>query len=244
MSSDVYFVLGSSGSGRREVVVDLIEGGFDAGDNITVAVANSEKISPMDEQLSARQHTEVVSYDYPADVQIADDSTLFLIARGDTEPGDEIETFQSWLKQSGANLCRILMVTDCSLAEREPKLEPWFDCCIHFSDVVLLNRRETVSPKWMRAFEKRYTSMHLPCLFELVKKGRVANPAQVLDPLARRYSLLFDDIDAVDQMDFDPNNLPEETIDLVAPADPWLERLPSGQRAKPVPDIREYLAKD
>lgn len=241
MSSDIYFILGSAGAGRREVILDLIEGGFDDSEQVLVAVANNEKASPMDEQLSAREQTQVIQYESLAELDVAESSAVFILARGDAEPGEEIEAFQSWLKRSGENLARILMIVDCSLAEREPKLEPWFDCCIHFADVVLLNRREQVSPKWMRAFEKRYTSQHLPCLFELVKKGRVKNPPQILDPLARRYSLLFDDIDAIDQMEFDPDNLPEETIDLVAPADPWLERLPSGQRAKPVPDIREFL---
>ena len=96
----------------------------------------------------------------------------------------------------------------------------------------------------MRDFEKRYTARHFPCLFELVKKGRVANPAQILDPVARRFSLLFDDLDAIDQMDFDPDNLPEDTVDLVAPPDPWLERLPSGQRVRPIPDIKLYLPKN
>lgn len=235
---EVFLILGSPGSGRRQILADLVEGGYEEDDAVSVAIIRSEAAEAASEVLHAFANLSLLPYDeLPSLPPPADASALFILVAGNAEPADSIEAVQRFLKQNRLELTRIIAVIDCALAEREAHLVPWFDCCIHFADVVLLNHREKVSPKWMRDFQKRYRDQHLPCLFENVKKGRVSNPALVLDPTPRRASLIFDDIDAVDQIVFDPDNLPDAPIDLVAPPDPWLERLPSGQRARPVPKL-------
>ncbi len=241
---DVYCVLGASRSGRREVIFDLIDGGLEPEAHVTVVIAPNETDSPFDEQLSAREHTTVLraSIDDPELTVPGDTETLFLLANGRKNPVDEIEALQGLLAAIPAfKLNRILTVVHCRLAEAQSGVAPWYEACIHFSDCVLLNRREQVSPKWIRDFEEHYRKACFPCLFELVKKGRVANPAVILDPEPRRLSLIFDDIESVDQMVFDEDDLPEDTVDLVTPPDPFFERLAGGTRAKPVPDIQPYL---
>jgi hypothetical protein len=52
------------------------------------------------------------------------------------------------------------------------------------------DRREGVANKWLSDFRAHFDGQFYPCLFELVKGGRVKNPALVLDPLARRMSHL------------------------------------------------------
>lgn len=241
-TGNVYLILGSAGSGRREILIDLIQDGLSADVPVAVALAESEKPSESDALLTKRPATEILRYALLREVPPPPEGgVLFIVTPGDGDPADAIEAFQSWLKRSGAELARILSIIDCRLGAEEPALRDWFDCIVHFSDVVLLNRREGISPKWPNDFMKRYTDQFFPCILEYVKKGRVANPARVLDPVARRSALLFDDIDAVDQLDIDPDNLPEEPIDLVAPTDVWLERNDGGQRIQRLPDIRKYL---
>lgn len=140
---------------------------------------------------------------------------------------------------------------------------------MHFSDVVLLNRREGVANKWMSDFQLRFKEACYPCLFEVVKKGRVKNPMVVLDPQARRMSHIFDidewtglDLEGVEfgvegedePEDLDdggksangkkpahPNQSPEEDDDWMPEKEPYFETLPNGRRAKELPDIRKYL---
>src|SRR5690606_24285880 len=106
---------------------------------------------------------------------------------------DFVEAFHAWLKDSGCELGRVLTVLDCELAIGQSHIFPWFDCCIHFSDVVLLAKREALSNRQIQDFLARYEEERYPALFERVKKGRVANPALVLAPQPRRISRIFDE---------------------------------------------------
>jgi hypothetical protein len=114
---------------------------------------------------------------------------------------------------------------------------------MHFADCVLLNRRDAACHVWAQNFQKKFSELCYPCMFVSVKKGRVPNPLLVLFPEARRLTLVFDDIDPVDQLDLDEENLPEEPFTLENKPDPYFERLLSGHRVKPVPDVTKYLAK-
>jgi len=216
--SEVYLILGSPGSGRRTVLFDLIDGGFDSPDRIAIALSDAEVSDGFDSKLNDKANVTILRYAALQSIEIMEADTIFIIAEGRTDPADIIEAFQQWLKRTDHELARIIFFCDCALAESQSRLAPYFDCCVHFADVVLLNNRESVNQKWLREFQKRYADLHYPCLFENVKKGKVKNPGLVLDPVARRASLIFDDIDAIDQLEIDEDNLPDEPIDLVAPA--------------------------
>ena len=73
--------------------------------------------------------------------------------------------------RQGGELARVLCVVHCALAEKHPALLAWYDACVHFSDVVLLQRREGVANKWVSDFLKHYQDQFMPCLFETVKAG-------------------------------------------------------------------------
>ena len=47
----IYLILGPSGSGRRAVIADLIEGGLDEGDRPAVLLSDAERASPFDAKL-------------------------------------------------------------------------------------------------------------------------------------------------------------------------------------------------
>jgi len=243
MKSLIYIILGAAGSGRREAVADLIAGGLGEGERALVLLSAEEAADECDARLGPAQkwrwdegRIEAPAFDGATHV--------FWVADGRRNPVDQIEAVQTWLPVSGGELARIVCVIHCGLAARHHELLVWYDACVHFSDVVLLNRREGVENKWMSEFQERYASQFLPCLFEVVKHGRVKNPAAVLDPQTRRMSHVFDE-----ELNWEITGTPEEDaegdeeVEAHLEVDPYLDRLPSGRRAKEIPDVTKYLAR-
>jgi hypothetical protein len=261
LSQLVYVILGAPGSGRREVLADLIADGLDpVEERAQVYLPAGEDPQAEDEKIGATTTTRMAWNSelqlLVADAPPAEATHIFIMLDGRVNPVDQLEALKPWLAAHSLPVARILTVVHCRLLEKNPALQPWFDACIHFSDVVLLNRREGVANKWMSEFRRRYEDQYLPCVFEMVKAGRVKNPAEILDPVARRLSQYFDptewdDIDLegveigesddedgenarpLDKSELDPDDQP--------PAEPWLERDAAGRRKQPLPDIRKYL---
>ena len=136
----VYLILGAAGSGRREVVADLIEGGLGAGGRALVLLSDGERAADSDARLGepGRWHWAGDRIDSP---ELAGATHVFLFGDGRRNPVDQVEAFQAWLPASGGELGRILCVVHCGLVAQHKELRVWFDACVHFSDVVLLNRR-------------------------------------------------------------------------------------------------------
>jgi hypothetical protein len=244
----VYLVLGLPGSGRDEVVFNMIEGALGDGPPVTVYHAASEATEgglashPGITRVPFtfhKDHFTVAPKNEPAE----ESETAFFFTDGRASVIDQIEAFVPWLKSRGGELARILLVVDCALAAAHPVVVEWHEACMHFADCVLLNRRDAACHVWAQNFQKKFLELCYPCMFVSVKKGRVSNPLLVLFPEARRLTLIFDDIDPVDQLDLDEENLPEEPFTLENKPDPYFERLLSGHRVKPVPDVTAYLAK-
>ena len=118
---------------------------------------------------------------------------VFFVTDGRGNPVDQLEAFKPWMDQSGAEVARVFTVVDCQLAEKHKGLLPWYEACIHFSDVVLLTKREGVANKWMSDFQAIFKDKFYPALFRMVKAGKVKNPPMLLEPEARRMSHLFDE---------------------------------------------------
>jgi hypothetical protein len=177
-----------------------------------------------------------------------DSGPVFFVTAGRVNPIDQIEVFRSWLEAQGGELARVICVVHCALAEKNPPLLAWYDACVHFSDVVLLNRREGVANKWVSEFLKHFEAQFMPCLFETVKAGKVRNPALVLDPQARRLTHAFDgedqwvfhdaegeEIDEQDEVD------DEEEVEATLEEEPYFTRDAAGRRQKRIPEIGKYL---
>ncbi len=238
----VYLILGAAGSGRREVLADLIEGGLGAEGKAAVLLAEGEGADPADARLPVagrwRQEDELLVAEAPEGA-----THVFFVADGRRNPVDQVEAFAGWVRDRGAALGRILCVVNCRLLEQHPPLAAWYEACLHFSDVALLARREGVANKWLSGFRERFEKQFRPCLFELVKDGGVRNPALVLEPQARRVSHLFDEewvpADSEDEEDEQEEG---EEVEMVREEDPYLERLNGGRRLKQIPDIARFLA--
>ena len=244
----VYLMLGAAGSGRREVIADLIEGGLAETDRAAVLLATNEAADPADAALPRVGRWEWRD-DAIAGTLPADATHVFFVTDGSANPVDQVEVFKAWLEAQGGELARVLCVVHTQLAEKHPALLAWFEACVHFADVVLLNRREGVGNKWLTGFLGHFEKQFYPCVFELVKHGRVKNPALVLEPQARRMSHVFDEEpnwiftnsegEEIDEQEETGDD--DEEIEAKPEEDPYLERRNGGRRVKQLPDIKKFL---
>ncbi len=237
----VYIIYGIPASGRREVIFDLIEGGIEPNSQVLYFKPTGEAPSPFDEQIDTLENVSTVEWQLKGPkvthgkINAAPEKIIFLTP-GICDPADVAEALKSWMDHNNCELGRIITVVNCSFLKATPMAQSWFDASIHFSDIVLLNRREEVDNKWIKTFEQRYRKECSPARFLLVKKGRVPNPSEVLLPEARRLSLYFDELIPIEEDGLEESEQPEDTK-----PDKYMERLESGHRAHPVPDIGKLL---
>jgi hypothetical protein len=248
----VYLILGAAGSGRREVLSDLIEGGLDESDHAAVMVPAGEGTTA--EAAADEAKLPSISHWTWEDGTIAgtlppDATHVFFVTDGTRNPVDQIEVFKPWLEAQGGELGRVICVINSQLAEKNPPLLAWFEACVHFADVVLLNKREGLENKWMSDFLGHFKKQYFPCVFEVVKDGRVKNPALVLEPQARRMSHVFDEEqdwvftnaegEEIDEQEETEDS--DEEIEAKPEEDPYFVRRSGGRRVKELPDIAKFL---
>ena len=172
-------------------------------------------------------------------------SHLFILLDGRLNLIDQIEGFKNWFAERSLEVSSVLCVVNCRLLEAHPKLFAWYEACVFYSDVVLLNQREGVSNKWISDFRAKFQDKFYPCLFEFVKDGRVKNPALVLAPVARRFSHVFDEPEwvAEDEEDTEEDAEDGEEVEMKPAEDYYLERRNGGRRVHELPHIEDYLPK-
>lgn len=237
----VYLIYGTPGSGRREVLYDLIDGGIPNSTQILYFQPSGEAESEFDTKIESLENVSKVDWQLAkskvAHGQItAAPEVIFFIAPGTSDPADVAEALKTWADHNQCEIARILTVVNCSFLIGEPAARSWYDACIHFSDAILLNRRESVDNKWIKTFEQDYQKLCSPARFILVKKGRVPNPVEILNPEARRLSLYFDELVPIEEDGLDEEEQPEDTK-----PDKYIERLENGHRAHKIPDITKCL---
>lgn len=237
----VYLVYGIPDSERRSILFDCIEGGLLDKEQVLYFRPKGECNSPFDEQIEALENVSVVEWEL-SDCKVkhgritAAPEKIFFLAPGTADPADVAEALKTWVNHNNCELGRIIAVVHCSFLKENEKAAAWFDACIHFSDMVLLARRESVDNKWLKAFETRYRKECYPCHIELASKGKAANPVAVLEPEARRMSLYFDQLTPIEEDGLEDDERPEDTK-----PDTYILRSESGQRMRPVPSISKYL---
>jgi hypothetical protein len=226
-------------------LADLIEGGTGEGESAAVLVAAAELADPADARLPGLARWSMaedgsVESELPAGV-----THVFIVFDGRMNPVDQIEAFKAWLDMRTIEVARVVCVVNCQLLERNPKLFAWYEACIHFSDVVLLNQREGVPNKWIGDFKGKFEHKFYPCLFEFVREGRVRNPALILAPVARRMSHVFDEQEwiAADPEDDEEDLEDGEETEMKAEEDPYFERRNGGRRVHEIPNIADFLPK-
>lgn len=259
----LYIILGAAGSGRREVMADLLEGGLGEEARPAVLLHANERSGEGGDVAEWKMVNEGT-----IEAKVPEGTThVFFLTDGRGNPVDQLEALKPWAAAAGLEVARVITVVNCQLAERHPELLAWYDACIHFSDIVLLGHREGVANKWMSDFQARYRSRFYPCLFEMIKQGKVRNPGLILEPEARRMSHVFDEdewagislegvefggsgLDGEDDGDaFEDDDSKErgkgdsdddDGMDLPE-VDPYFERQNGGRRVKQIPDIAKLL---
>jgi hypothetical protein len=226
-------------------LADLIEGGLGEGESAAVLTAAAEPADPADARLPGLARWRMagdgsVEAEFPAGA-----THVFIVFDGGRNPVDQIEAFKAWLDLRAIEVARVVCVVNCQLLEKNPKLFAWYEACIHFSDVVLLNQRDGVSNKWIGDFRGKFEHKFYPCLFDFVREGRVRNPALILAPVARRMSHVFDEQEwiAADPDDDEEELEDGEETEMKAEEDPYLERRSGGRRVHEIPNIADYLPK-
>ena len=221
------------------MLADLIEGGLAEADVPCVLLSAAEEASPLDGKLPGVGRWRAGDGGaFEAEIPPGA-SHIFVVSDGRRNPVDQIEALKAWLGDRAMEVALVLCVVDCALAEKNPRLFAWFEACIYFSDVVLLNHREGVPNKWVGDFVEKFTGKFYPCLFEFVKAGRVKNPSLVLAPVARRMSHVFDDQEwiAADEDEEDE----DEDVEMKPEEDPYFERRNGGRRVHELPNIADFL---
>jgi hypothetical protein len=245
----VYLILGAPDSGRRALLLDLIEGGLETGDRVAVLLPSGEPETPDDAKLPGVERWTWLEEGAISAALPAGATHVFFVSDGRRSPVDQAEAFKPWLEAQGGEIARVICVVNTQLAEKHDALLAWFEACVHFSDVVLLNKREGVDNKWLSDFLTHFKKQYYPCHFEMVKEGRVKNPALILEPQARRMTHVFDEeqdwiftnsegeqIDEQEETDDD-----DDEIEAKPEEDPYFVRREGGRRVKQLPDITKFL---
>lgn len=239
----MYLILGAAGSGRREVLADLIGDGLVDGDRPAVLLSSKEEPSEFDDRLPDVGRWLFipgagVQADFPHDA-----THVFIVLDGRLNPVDQIEALKEWLSGTGSEVAEVICVVNCQLAEKHTKLFAWFEACIYFSDIVLLNRREGVPNKWISDFREKFVRKFYPCLFDIVKDGSVKNPALILAPVARRMSHVFDETEWVADDDEEDADEGDTEVEMKPEEEFYFERRQGGRRVHEIPNIADYLPK-
>ena len=228
--TDLCLILGSPCPARREVAEDLARFAWPEGTGVEILVTSPE-------DGDGRRWADPLPR--------PDGKVGILLTDGRRSQVDQLEALFRDAASAGWTLRRILTVIDLPLLHRRPTLDSWFRACAHFSDVVVLAGRHQVPNAWLSELRRAYDESLGPCLQVLLPRaGGLERPAELIEGDPRRMSLALDDLDAVDEMEFDEDNLPEEPFDLVRPPDPWFERDVAGRRVRHLPDIAQELAAD
>lgn len=149
------------------------------------------------------------------------------------DPRSALEAIRAWLELHERELSRILTLVDCEGLAADASHHAYYDLCLHFSDVLLLGRREEVPKKWVQEYQKRLHKLAVPTLIEFAKKGgKVTDPIALLYPEARRVSQFFDPPEETIELpvEIEGFGTEEETDDpRDAALDPYLTRGEDGQ---------------
>ncbi|MEM0965125.1 MAG: hypothetical protein AAGJ81_03095 [Verrucomicrobiota bacterium] len=158
-----------------------------------------------------------------------------LLYSGNPFPDELIEAIAKESQSGVFEISRVITQVHCGWCKESREAKAWFDACIHFSDLVLLDNRGDVEDAWVRDFQEHYRKEHYPCYFDLVKKGVPKHPEWIFDSQPRRLSLIFDpdDLSGMDLAGYEiEGDEPEEEEELTG--DPYLRRNAAGERERKV----------
>ncbi|MBC2604179.1 hypothetical protein [Puniceicoccus vermicola] len=165
-----------------------------------------------------------------------EEGNLLIYGRPDF-PDDLMDALISGFRAEHFEMGRIVTHVHCGWCEKTEEAKAWFEGCIHFSDLVLLDARHEVEDAWVRDFQEKYRKLRYPCHFDLVRKNLPKHPQWFFDSQPRRLSLVFDpdDLSGLGGEEYEiEGDPPDEEDDPEAAGDPYLRRNAAGERERKV----------
>lgn len=234
--------MGSLGSGRRFISLDLISSTIEPHEKAILAISNNEKTLSSFPPKELPSNISIQHYNWKGKKPILGEESqkidsLFWILDSTLSMIDQIENVANWFKKKDLKLTRSITILDCQLLFNKPILKEWAKACIHFSDVVLLNHYHHLPPPWIKNLCQDLKKESHPYILQKVSNNAVDNPYEVLYNEPRRMSLIFDDEDSIDALELNEEELLsiENPIDLKPRIDKYLERLDNGIRKISIP---------
>ncbi len=239
-----YLLLGSAASGRRAVLFNALKDAVGENAN-AVFVSGNERPSGFDAKLDSLRDTRLFRY---GDVKNFSKETetegglgisrAFVVADSSIPPPDAVEGFKEAVDSGKAVLARIWGIFDCAAAAMFPReCADYAEMLSHFCDCVVFTHRNADSNGIFQKFSQRWRGECKPLLCVPADKNfNVPNSEELLVDEARRICMVFDGADSIS----DGDGFDDEPFSLEGEPDPYLERIPSGARAKPVGNISKY----
>ena len=123
-------------------------------------------------------------------------------------------------QQENIEIGRILtFINSDYLIKIDPLLQDWIDGCAHFSDAFCFSNRTNQNAQALSSIIDRYKTMRYPMETFILAKSKAPPIDNILCPVSRRISHIFDPKDLLDL-----NETPDN--------DPFLVRQPNGKRIK------------
>lgn len=232
MKPFVYVVLGSSESGKRTVLADLLQHALTVVPSATIYIPVDEApCAPLEALQLQHPQIQFASWSIQDECLLAPQphagvSCSFFIFPGKRSPVEGLEPLRDWLLEQELSLARVISVLNVSKTSKDNNLKEWYDVCLHFTDVVVFTHEDKGLGAWSEAYKAAFRKAHYPCLFLHAPHGLVDNPSLALDHTVRRISQAFDEEIIMDD--------DEETEPETPYIDPYFERLSTGEYARPL----------
>ncbi len=251
MAVDTYMLIGTPHTGRKNIVKECLENVISEEEKTLVLVSKAEiEVEAYKASLEKFENATVYIYEDSDDARdfIANEQNatyLFYVANPAENLADEMEFAKNLSEYQLIRMVRVLGFVDSKLyANKWNDVENYYDALSHFSDCLMLSNRSNLQNNHIEAIKKRYEKMYRPHRVYFVDKNyRTPDINFLMIDEARRMTFLFDDNDAIDDLDLDEDSLPVEPFDLKKKEDEYLVRIETGVRAKAIDNIFE-IAKE
>jgi hypothetical protein len=237
----IYLILAPKSAVPHAVCNQLIQTGFDTDQGPFAVLSSNTDRTEFPESidffpLGWDAQTETLD-GIPVAEQLQPFGTIFWILDGLSDPRPQLEIIQEWLQGHPEHLLgNIFTIVNCAQLYANPSLRAWYDCCIHFSDAVLLNQRNDVPNRWISEFQDHFEKLCYPCLFSLVKKNLPQDATVLIYPEPRRIAHLFEP--ELEPFELDESSESDDETELTeAEEDPWLLKNLGGQYQVHLPSI-------
>ena len=218
MKGLLHAVLGTPHSKRRSTLVHAI--------NDSDAKASSSFLLPIEMDCMDLPGTHWEWKNQEIKIQNINEEGIdewFLFFSNKIDIADQFESLKELIDQKeGLEIGRVITFLNADyLNDITKQLQDWIDACAHFSDVFCFSNRTNQNSRGLSSVLERYKNMRYPLETFILAKSKDPPINQILCPVARRITHIFDPIDMLD-----PEESPAE--------DPFLERQANGKRVKPI----------